>query len=266
MSECIICGNAANLFHRKKTFDGFLCSTCMSHIPQVLKPSIRKYSLEQIREIIAWIDKYHSYYIKTFDETASYGDLHIDEYHGLFAICSKKQIIDGKLPDTCYDIFSCLDLTDVGLATKNAAANDNSVNVDIELMCEIDHPAISFKKIIKSNAKCIMKRLDSETVQYSEPESLSVFRNIFNQMLKSALEKYNYNVQNDFLTKQDVEIFAAKSLFMLDEVFSKEELKQQRNRMLKVFHPDEANGESSEMATYTKRINDAYKLLLPKAM
>lgn len=261
-ADCILCGAATNLLKRKKTKDGMVCSVCMSHIPKSIKNDIKNYSFEDLRDIVSWVEEYQPKYIKKFEETASYGNLHIDEYHGLFAICEKKQLVDGNIPDSCVDIFHCLDLEDVGIATKHANANENSVNIDVELMCVLSQPSISFKKIIKSNVSCAVKRINSETLQYSEPEGLSIFRNMFNQMYKTALEKYNFHTQNDFLTKHDIEVFAAKSLFMLEDGYTKEELKQQRNRMLKVFHPDESRNDTTLMAEYTKKINDAYKLLV----
>lgn len=49
----------------------------------------------------------------------------------------------------------------------------------------------------------------------------------------------------------------ARTLFMLEDGFTKEELKQQYHRLLKVFHPDEQNGSTE----YTKRITAAYGTL-----
>lgn len=54
----------------------------------------------------------------------------------------------------------------------------------------------------------------------------------------------------------------ALALYMLSEPFTKAELKKQRNRLLKSFHPDE--GDSQTMA-YAQKINKGYETLLQYA-
>ena len=51
---------------------------------------------------------------------------------------------------------------------------------------------------------------------------------------------------------------SAMSMFMLNEGYTLEELKKQRNRLLKSFHPDEGNDNDS---SYAQKINVAFDLL-----
>ena len=50
---------------------------------------------------------------------------------------------------------------------------------------------------------------------------------------------------------------------MLDEGYTLDELKKQRNRLLKSFHPDEG---SEETKKYAQKINSAYELLKGKIL
>lgn len=50
----------------------------------------------------------------------------------------------------------------------------------------------------------------------------------------------------------------AKCLFMLDDKYTLDELKTQRNRLLKAFHPDNTHGNSDR---YIDRINRSYEIL-----
>lgn len=59
------------------------------------------------------------------------------------------------------------------------------------------------------------------------------------------------------VTKYPQEYIEAKAIFMLQEDFTKDELKKQYHRLLKTFHPDEKDGNTE----YTQKINLAYNYL-----
>lgn len=66
--------------------------------------------------------------------------------------------------------------------------------------------------------------------------------------------------QNNYRTNSNnsSDYYAALNLFMLDEGYTMDELKKQRNRLLKSFHPDEG---SEETKKYAQKINSAYEIL-----
>lgn len=66
--------------------------------------------------------------------------------------------------------------------------------------------------------------------------------------------------QNNYRTNSNnsSDYYAALNLFMLDEGYTMDELKKQRNRLLKSFHPDES---SEETKKYAQKINSAYEIL-----
>lgn len=51
---------------------------------------------------------------------------------------------------------------------------------------------------------------------------------------------------------------SALSLFMLEEGYTLDELKKQRNRLMKSFYPDE---DDTETVRYAQKINWAYEVL-----
>lgn len=61
----------------------------------------------------------------------------------------------------------------------------------------------------------------------------------------------NYQTAND-------SYMSALSLFMLEEGYTLDELKKQRNRLMKSFHPDE---DDTETVRYAQKINWAYEVL-----
>lgn len=56
----------------------------------------------------------------------------------------------------------------------------------------------------------------------------------------------------------DADYTSALSLFMLEEGYTLDDLKKQRNRLMKSFHPDEKDAET---ARYAQKINSAYVVL-----
>lgn len=56
----------------------------------------------------------------------------------------------------------------------------------------------------------------------------------------------------------DADYASALSLFMLEEGYTLDDLKKQRNRLMKSFHPDEKDAET---ARYAQKINSAYVVL-----
>lgn len=76
---------------------------------------------------------------------------------------------------------------------------------------------------------------------------------------------YNYNRQNGSGSSQrrssnaeQDKALAMATLCIINEPFTEKELKANRNRLLKAFHPDEDAGISAE---YAAKINNAYELL-----
>lgn len=65
--------------------------------------------------------------------------------------------------------------------------------------------------------------------------------------------------RNDAMRVRESEkVLKARALFMLEESFTEAELKSQRARLMKVFHPDNDNVDDH---SYAQKINDAYLVL-----
>jgi len=189
-----------------------------------------------------------------FCATASYGKLHIDELHGLFAIA---QTLDkeGK-PKTGNNVFSAFDLSEVGIFCTSPRTDHNIVVVDVEFRCFIEELRLLISVIIKKNVHCKTKRIDAEHVGWDEPGDLDMFRTLFNQMLSGIFEKTQHMLCGEYIHKFKIE--KAQSLFMLPDNYTLSDLKKARRLMMKVYHPDVADEDVSREA---QLINDAYELL-----
>lgn len=253
---CNICDKELTAFNKRKIYDGFICKDCCGKLPKV---TLNQISNLRHFEIMDLIENTEREKLKKFEATASYGKLHIDEFNGLFAI-SDKLDKDGK-PMNSRDIFKCTDLMEAGVyCVKPTVTKNNKVICNIEFKFRLIRPVIDVKLTLKVGTACFSKRTDSNHLEWDEPGDLSMFRNMFNQMLRTENEKYANPLRDYFLNPENVELFKAKTLFMVDDEYTEEEIRSQRKRLMKVYHPD-ADENTSE---YAKKINEAYRLLLGK--
>ena len=88
--------------------------------------------------------------------------------------------------------------------------------------------------------------------------NLERLSNIFTERTKSE-QRYGQSTKGQNTNNTQNDIDKAMSLFMLDSLqgVTLDELKKIRNRLLKSFHPDNANDNSM----YAQKINRAYDLL-----
>lgn len=256
MKTCVICGNKTGVF-AFKCADGSVCSDCESHIPISARKYLKQAPAYIVERTIENDRKTTAFCRKNFVETASYGCLRLDECHGLFAICDEKMEENGRLKAQCHDVFSALYVKDFALSIQNMEASPNSVKVSVVFTAEMDKPIIRLKRTLKT-ATCYVKRLDETHITYTEPSDLTLFRNIMNQMVRDAWERFDYKNRQDLITPRALELFKARALFMLGEGYTENELKKQRNRLIKAFHPDEGE---EEMTKYATIVNESYKIL-----
>ena len=246
--NCLICDKPVG-FSSIKLKSGKICKSCASKLPSLMikgNPYVQESALKRAMELV-------KENMRQFCATASYGKLHIDSMHSLFAIAEKLDK-DGK-PKTGNNVFSIYQLSDVGVFCTSPRADHNNVLVDVEFRCTLEDPYISFSVPIKRGAKCRTERVDSQHVSWDEPYDLSMFRSLFNQMISGTFEKVNAMLCGK--TIHAFEIEKARAIFMLPEDYTADDLKKARRLMMKVYHPDKGEDVTRE----AQIINDSYDLL-----
>ena len=176
--NCVLCGGPLKGLGTVKIKDGQICKRCVAYLPSLM--------LENAKNLSSYTLNIAQSYVKTnrkkFCATASYGKLHIDEMHGLFAIAEKLDE-DGK-PKNSWNIFDSCDLVDIGIYNKNPRVDHNVVNIDVELKFELENPKCQIATVIKKAAHCKQKRIDESHVTWDDPGDLEIFKNMFNNMYK----------------------------------------------------------------------------------
>ena len=247
---CLLCGKEISNFSSHKTPDGRICKDCYKTIPSLLWKSSAYLSETTLR--VAQKMALENY--ENFFTTSSYGDLRLDEMNSMFAIAKK---IDkrGK-PIDSFNIFSIYDLDDIGISCDKLSARDNSLYTSVEMTFEILKPHMRTKVTIKKRAKCKYKQVDSSHIEWTEPKELTFFRSILYQMLSGSFDRLKGLLAGKTLHDWDVE--KARTVFMLDDDYTEQDLKKARRLLMKAYHPDVAEEDTSREVTI---INDMYDLL-----
>lgn len=246
--ECLFCGRNVNWISGTSVHGGKLCKSCSGKLPALLLKrgwDLQEYTLKNAMQKTT--DN-----LERFSATASFGELHIDEIHGLF--CIARSLTSAGKPVQGNNVFSIYDLTEVGLTCTSPRESNNMVYVDVEFKCSLADPAFSFTETIKRHCRCKSKRVDNKNVVWDAPSDLMMFQALFNQMVSGVWEKVN-----DILCGKavlDFELDKARTLFMLPEGYIRDDLMLAYSRLEKVYG-NLADGDGREMDI----INKYYYLL-----
>lgn len=247
MEKCMICDKQVNFLNKRKIDGGFICDGCAGKMPTVLYKDFQWYSDLKIKSIIDYFNENSN---DKYECTASYGDIYIDEMNGKFAIKEKNKVF----------IFNAIDIKEVGFVCTDVKADQyNKVKCNVEFKCILEHPNIEIKKIIKRNVTCYSKKADSTHISWEIPSDLEMFKVLFNSTIENAYQKYvkQESLKNS-MSKHDIDVIKAKALFIIGDDYDLDILKKQRDRLLKVFHPDNTDIEDGR---YAKKINYYYNIL-----
>lgn len=231
-----------------KILDGSICKICVNKLPKSIRKNLHKYSLSNLETITDYMDSLNK---DLFFPTASFGSLHIDEIHGLFAISEK---LDDNDYSNLTDIFYCLNLIDVGLTPTNVKVDKrNQVYCDFELHCWFKYPECSFTVPIRKNVKCPSKNKNKTELTYEMPGDYHIFLKMFNQMLDTARQKYKEMTEPQFISKSRFDLFKAETMFMLSDAYDRKEVETQKDILMGAFEGQE---------NYQSIIMHAYHLLM----
>lgn len=138
--------------------------------------------------------------------------------------------------------------------------------------CELEGKLayIQYEKEVRKQE--IKSRQEAKKAEKERKKQEQYAKGYQNQQAKRAGSQQNgeqqyYGYEDSYTGQQyqsgnyqsaDTSYVSALSLFMLEEGYTMDELKKQRNRLMKSFHPDE---DDAETVRYAQKINCAYEIL-----
>ena len=271
---CVHCGGKTNLITRSKLSDEqYVCSKCTSNIPGAITSCLRDYDYEDFLSLKAYMEESKTQLEKVFKENHSFYGIHIDTEHELF-------YLDSIYPKT-YLKFENLSECSLEFIADEAKEGVFGVKVTGKIFFKIkmNDPYFFKDEILKEGVKTtarVEKGLFKNTVKYDNPKGMDDFIHYFNdcwtravnaklERLARILEEdpYTSAYEQSYQTAQTAEnseLQQAMALFMIDDLsgLTLSDLKAQRNRLIKAFHPDTG---SYEDTSYAQKINQAHDVL-----
>ena len=258
---CSECGKEAKLLFRTKLADKkYLCRECSKLIPFYVKDTFKsEYSLEDYRKFKQYIAYSNSNLRNVFKETDDFYLYHLDYENGLFYIG------DDITAKTIFFRLIDVEFFELRFTPKEFKEGvfNSKVRGEISSRIELSEPHFCFEEVLADNAKAIVvKSLFSRDIQYSNPVGMDEFLERFWRARDIAIDKEIERISSELESESadDVNLQKALALFMFDslEEVTLENLKSQRNKLIKVYHPDAS---SDNNTGYSQKINLAYETI-----
>lgn len=275
--NCVHCGKKTGVLTRRKLEDGnYVCSKCMSMIPNYIATCLGEYNYEQYQDLRSYLEESENTLSKLFRENHSFYAIHIDTEHELFYIDIDYPRVYLKFEDVA-DFRLEYEADEV----KEGLLGDK-VTGKIYLKLKMYSPYFYKEAVLASNVKAsanVRDGLFQKKVKYSNPKGMDDFLHYFLSTWRSASDaKYarlaeelnRYNAEFERAAAEETyqantgevadRLQQAMALFMIDDLskVTLSEVKTQRNRLIKTFHPDMGVEADTH---YAQKINEAYELL-----
>lgn len=254
---CTECGEKTKMIFRTKLCDGsYLCSKCTSCVPSYMQSSFDdKYSIGDYRAFKEYVDYSNQQLRPLFHETHNFYTVHIDTENRIFYIGY------GIDANTIFLNFAHVTRFHLVFQAENFKEGVLGDKVTGKILFELamDAPYFYYEGVLESNVKTkAKKKLFGNKIEFESPSGMDEFIYYFNRAWEAAVEEAN--MEDEEYSDSITELQQAMSLFMIDSLddTTLEELKMQRNRLIKTFHPD---GGESDNTKYAQKINAAYKII-----
>ena len=258
---CAFCGKKTKLLSRTKLKDGnYICSDCTSVVPWYIWSSVEnEYTLENFVDLTCYVAYSEAELRPIFEETHHYYSIHIDAIHNLFYIGSRIKA------DTVFYHFKFIDEYELIFEPEEIKEGvlGDKVRGKILFNVRMLYPIFYYEEILDRGASAKAKKAFFGTkMSYENPKNMDEFCEIFESCFRADEDAMRDECENDNIGVNtiDVGLHEAAALFMIDDLDSVtlDELKSQRNQLIKTFHPDK-NGDNN--IKYSQKINAAYDLL-----
>lgn len=256
--KCIKCGKKVNGLESITLNDGtMICNDCFSQVPKCYKEyALKNWSTKDFDDFNEYIDYSNNKLLPRFEATASYGDLYVDENNGTFFV--SHGLISSK-PVANQPIFEFKNLQSVDFRFEPEELKEGIFRTSVKGNVYFIYTLLNINigesiEIMYGESAKAEKNFFGTKITYGLPERLKDFE------MKFIATYIKFKPSDNLQSQVKDEVSDALNLFMfdsLDEV-THEKLKEQRNRLIKAFHPDENGNIDSK---YAAKINDAFKIL-----
>lgn len=256
---CSECGEKTSLFSRRDFKDGAsICGRCASLIPKWIDPElVENWDFPTFSALKKYLEYSETVLRPMFHETHRYEKLILDFDNGLF--CVADNLLNAIKKDTVFLELKNLAGYEFQFQPEELQSGILSEKVKGKTAFSFTtlNPPVVAEFILSYDAKAKAKsNLFKTKVSYEMPKEMTEFESAF------VMSLYMHMPSNpeENVEEKSSELKKALALFMYDslEGIGEEELKAQRNRLIKAFHTDNDQSLSNQ---YAVKINTAYDIL-----
>lgn len=258
-----------------KTGDKMLCSDCLSKFPRCMRDHINDFYLETLRRIdqtnVFRSLKHHN----VESEIISFGEAALTNYYlkfsdvliplnriasvsvffrpaatqnkSLLRSISRKHVY-GYVSMKITTTFPSMELQDVVGETVAVEKSPNHYKLNDECLII----GRKLRDIINEREENERQNIELVNARKKEQQAVNMY------LRERERAEYAEKRLRETITRENSELYDAMILYMLEKPYTQEDIKIQRKRLMKSFHPDGNN--ISDI--YAKKINDAYNVLL----
>ena len=251
--NCSCCNRMGMKISMHKLKDGMICNECIEKLPYIIEEKIGDYGLDDVKTMI---ELFENKYFKNginFYTTSSYGNLRIDSLHYLIAIGENSDFQNGYSKDKRVLVVPLKDIVNLSFDVDVHKATADEIRGDVKFSFETKAFRLC-NTLIKENEYIRPHAVENGSAVFTLPSEAQLIRSEIVEMINQDRIK---EIGTD---EEDQELLKAMGLYMVEQgAYTVEDLKKQRNRLMKVFHPDVDSTNGAEERT--KIVIDAYKLL-----
>lgn len=226
----------------------------MDSLPYIIIDTLHNYDSKTISAYGRWEDENGEKLRNSFCETNKYGNLHLDSLNRLIAIGESNEFYNGRIIDEGTLVFKISNLIDVAFDVDVLKSNEYEIKGNIKISFSLTKPNITIRNLIIKKAEKI------HPIEYTENQVMFTLPPPVQLLWDEIINIINNTIANIVpIEHEQKDIIKAMGLYMVDENYTLEEIKKQRNRLMKAFHPD--TDKTLEAAKRTQIINSAYELL-----
>ena len=274
--NCAYCGKKLGMLSKHKLGDGtHICGKCYGRLPYTFLSGLKEYDKDQFAMVMEYLDESKNHLANIFHETDSYLGIHIDTQHELFYLDMVSPTVYLKFEQISeYDLYFEADEAKEGIFSTKVIGK-------IYLKLKTNFPVSFIDTVLATNVKASARTdqgIFRKKVIYDNPKGMNEFNHHFIKTWETAREKMYIRLTRELEEQQwayeqeqeqsysepvsavPSELQQAMALFMIDDLSSVtlSDIKAQRNRLIKSFHPDL---NSSDDTGYAQKINLAYEVL-----
>lgn len=247
--QCDICGRQIFVGKQKFLKDGRICKGCMEQLPYVYKETseaLKFVSVEEYKDLVAWEGKQHK---EKCRPSTAYGRLHLDPLNG-YILLGYDDIPEDNT------VISLAEVRKIALHMTDEKRIKDSVAVNVKISLSLEGlPDV--KDFYLKNDNAMISVNNGRCIEYTLPYGAQMIQDEIIRISRKITDDAFYDMSHS-LAVEDTEYIMALGLFMVnDGEYTLKQIKQIRNKLMKVFHPDE--GEKDVF--YAEKIMSAYELL-----